>query len=68
MKIGKYTVNAGASGNHQDGFRGHVTRTWDEGNATNEQWHEFDKTFPTMEEAIAHAFEQAHLRIQSGDW
>jgi hypothetical protein len=68
MKIGKYEIDAGASGDHQNGFKGHITRTWDDGNETQEQWHEFDEPFPTLDQAVKHAYEQAHLRVQKGDW
>jgi hypothetical protein len=68
MNIGKYAVDAHASGSQQDGFKGSVMRTWNEGGETKQLWHQFDKTFPTMEEAIAHAYEQAHLRVRDGVW
>jgi hypothetical protein len=66
MKIGKYEVTSGAIGTHADGFQGHAHLTWDEGGATMEQDLYFDKTLPTMGEAIAHANEQVYARVMDG--
>lgn len=68
MKIGKYEVDAHASGSYEEGFQGSVMRTLHTGDKVEQQKFFFDKSFPTMREAIEHAYEQAHLRVQNGDW
>lgn len=68
MKIGKFDIIGGAFGNAEAGYQGHVMTTWNEGNETLQQPHYFDKFFPTEEGAMQHAYEQARLHIESGDW
>lgn len=68
MQIGKYVVDAHAIGSVEDGFQGAANRRWEEGSETREQLHTFDQVFPTMDEAIRHAYEQAHLRVSDGAW
>jgi hypothetical protein len=68
MKIGKYMVDAHATGSRKHGFQVSVVLTWDEGNDTKQLRHDFENAFPTVGEASKHAYEQVHLRIQNGDW
>lgn len=68
MKIGKYEVDARAAGSYEDGFKGSVMRTLHTGDGVEQQEFFFDKSFPTMSQAIEHATEQAHLRVQNGQW
>lgn len=68
MKIGKYEVVAGAFGHPETGYQGHVMTTWGEGSETRRQPHYFYEWLPTEDEAIEHAYRQARLRVENGEW
>lgn len=68
MQIGKYTVTAGASGSAAEGYSGYANRSWKSGSEDLDQTSYFEKKFGTADEAIKHAYEQAHLRVENKDW